>query len=280
MYAPNPDPGNDWVTLTARAFRRLRAGGLHVSRYLSVGCGCGLDAIAAHRIFESSDLALVDLNAGLLGVARENVLCNCPTLKCADVAIEEADILVGADGLGCFDLVYENLPNIPPGNAEPTGSQMATFQRRKRVGVPSGIADVLLSSHYDFLQQAKRFLVPSGRVLSAIGARVSWSSVQQMFVKSGYEPELVAYEFKEQEESGSVVGAYAAAETADRSFRFYDYDAATAALARRRADMDMGAVDALLPRPLTALESQRRLAEGQRIGHMVFLVAGTPVAAS
>src|SRR5207302_635008 len=83
-------PEEDWVQFPIRSFRlmkdrrRKERKALEISRYMSVGCGAGLDAVAAVRELRPRSIFLTDLHHDVVSVARENVLQNS-TLTMDDI---------------------------------------------------------------------------------------------------------------------------------------------------------------------------------------------------
>lgn len=294
-YRPNEDPHDDWTNLAARAFCVLKNASttsLEIKTYFSMGCGAGLDAIAAHRIFGAGHIVVSDVHPEVIAFARENILLNCQDLTLVNIERYESDLFsrVPENGVEA-DLIYENLPNLLPTDAEvdilSKGHSSATFLHQQRSeDIPKIFSDNLLELHYAFLLSAKKFLSRKGFVVCSIGARVDWNVVTDMFSQLGYDLDLLVFDFKEQEEPHDVVEGYAKAERAnpDLSFRFYPLDEArtlfntlpyrdaVSGFARHRQEVET-ALDSLR---LSAIKTKEKLANHQRIGHMVYVVKGTP----
>jgi methylase of polypeptide subunit release factors/MoxR-like ATPase/GAF domain-containing protein len=291
-YRPNQNPKYDWGSLAARAFRVLKTQGSAVETYFSMGCGAGLDAIAASLILECERVVLADVHPEVVAFARENLLLNRPTLTLDQVFRYESDLFSDIPkDVQQADLIFENLPNIVPndllGNVLGNDRKSATYLHRRRTeDVPQEFRDALLELHYIFLQEAKAWLSENGSVLCSIGARVGWETVEHMFVQCGYTPELLVFDFKEQEQAAEVISGYALAEerSPSQNFRFYLAEDASTLLnslsLRNGASgfaLNRVAVEKALERiQLTATDAKEFSEADVPVGHMVYLVKGTP----
>jgi hypothetical protein len=188
------------------------------------------------------------------------------------------------------DIIFENLPVIPEEEGKEIAGKLTGtyFRRGLEAAVPAEYRQWSLASHYLFLDEAKQYLTPSGSVVCSIGARMPWELVTKMFSDLDYTCELLVYDIKEQEELHEVAGGLAKLEREHGiEFRFFDLGSARAGLqelgatpeasdvARLRgvAPMQRRADEELKKFTLTAQEA---LAHPSRVGHMVYIVQGTP----
>ncbi len=292
VYPPNPNPEEDWVQFPIRSFRvlanrRRKEGKPEIGLYGSVGCGAGLDAIAAARELRPRSMFLTDLRWDVVSVARENALHNS-SLRLEDIDRQCGSLFEATPAHLAADVIFENLPIIQ-GDGEYKGRLTGTYfcQGHERE-VPESYRRWTLDSHYMFLTDAKQFLAPEGCVVCSIGARMPWPVVEQMFNDLGYTPELLVYDLKEQEEREEVTGGLSKHERAhDVRFRFFNLDRARQALSSIRPGVNSGDDLALRGFATTRVEADAVLSEHAisaerahshegRIGHMVYIVCGRP----
>jgi len=84
-----------------------------------------------------------------------------------------------------FDLIYENLPNIPfhqDGNLQHDQTS-SSYMGIRREDVPEFIHTNLLTLHYLAVLQAKDRLAKNGAILSSIGARIPLNVLLQVAQK-------------------------------------------------------------------------------------------------
>lgn len=293
-YRPNRNAADDWSNFAARAFCTLMENqSQQVRTYFSMGCGTGLDAIAAHQIFGCNHLIIADVHPEVIAFARENILLNCERLTLSDIKRYQSDLFSNIpDESLKADLIYENLPNLvhqqPDADILSQGHTSATYLHQPRTeDIPKVFRDNLLELHYAFLLSAKKFLSRNGFVVCSIGARVGWNVIAQMFTSLGYDPELLVFDLKVQEEAEDVVQGYAKAEGVgmQTSFRFYPMEETSALLntlayrnivsgfAAHREEVEV----ALEQLRLNAVTAKDRLAKNQKVGHMVYVVKGKPI---
>ncbi|KAL8786294.1 MAG: hypothetical protein Q9213_002889 [Squamulea squamosa] len=223
-YLPKFDnPRADWVVTAAfNAFRAFESGGLGVVRRLaSVGTGAGTDMIAALETFPRlHSVAMTDLHQEVVDTAKANMLSS---VEKADQHVREAaltavgrpgDVLVPLKGQEPFDLIYENLPNIPlprTGDLELAQTSSTFIGDRTADKVPHHVTSNLLDLHYVCLRQAKdlALLNPSGAVLSSVGGRVPIQAIMKMVESAGYTGRVLGLSWKAQSEPKAVIGGYA-----------------------------------------------------------------------
>lgn len=291
-YPPDQDPKNDWTRLAARAFRAYAGTGAQVESYYSMGCGAGLDAVAATLIFGCKRVVLSDVHEEVVQFARENLLLNCPDLDATkiDRIHGNVDLFNGVPADQRCDLIFENLPNLPERTDLIDAGHLSStyFSRDTSYSVPLRFRQARLDLHYLFLRDAKRFLRPGGAVICSIGARVGWDLVEDMFGGLGYSCELLVYDFKRQSQAAEVLGGYVRAENEyedlDRAgFRFYDCARAREIIGRKSIEADDVRGYASVRSDIDAALSEARLsataaagvhAKGKELGHMVWLVLG------
>lgn len=280
-YDVDEDPKEDWTGVTLPAFQKLSAKGIKVNSYCSVGCGAALDALIAMNIWECKQVRLADINGEILPIAQENVYLNAPVP--VQVDITEGAFFDKFDQQK-FDLIYENLPNLPwTGTEDLGGRDWATFYRLQGPN-PAAADKWLLSTHGRFLEKASNYLEPEGRVVCCIGARVPWESVQEMFDSRGFVPELIHFGIKKQQQVNEVVGGYAKAEDQNEPFMFLDLNATRELLSQtqdssapdklRKLVMRSEEFEGVRLTASAALKEHEKGLGGAIIGHGVYVVSG------
>jgi transcriptional regulator with AAA-type ATPase domain/methylase of polypeptide subunit release factors len=280
-YDVDEDPKEDWTSITRTAFQKLRARSIKVDSYCSVGCGAALDAVMAVNTWDCQRVTLVDINEAVLPLAQENVYMNARLP--VEVNVMECGFFDKFEEQK-FDLIYENLPNLPWNKKEePRGRELATFYAAQRNGASSA-EKWLLSTHETFLERAKHYLEPVGLVVCCIGARAPWKSIEEMFQLQGYNAELIHFGIKKQQQADEVIAGYAKAEHANDPFTFLDLNATRDLIRQTKALKHPEELRKLVMESaefnkvrMTAQKALLKNKKGQReavIGHGVYVVAG------
>lgn len=217
-YLPKVDePIADWVSMVAtpafKAYNDLRPN--QVKKFATVGTGSGLDAIIASEIYNLDHLAITDLHHNVLGTAARNVVSVLGSSKGSGSCIVTAaygDLLTPLLGAGVkFDLIYENLPNIPIAattDAITAGQTSATYVEERAEPLPEVAQRNLLALHFLAIQQGVGLLAPGGHVLSSMGGRLPVRDIVGMATAAGVKAEVHTYTWKEQSEPEDVIGGY------------------------------------------------------------------------
>ena len=280
-YPLEPWAEDAWLAVAFRAFTRIAAEG-RVRDALIVGTGNGLDALGAIEIFDLRSLTVTELFEQSLAVARENIVAHLEDETSPELRFHAGDLLSCVPAEARFDLVYENLPNIPatPDIELERGINTGRFFREDGVEPPERFAGYLLALHHRCLRQAWPQVRPGGGVLTAIGGRVPDDVVFDLHRTCGYEPELVAFDVKAQGEPDLVVPGYSRAEEEGGvEFIFYAAEAVEAVARRRRAGLEgaelaSAAAGDLRRLSMSAREAERRCRRGEHVAHAVLMVLG------
>ena len=280
-YPLEPWAEESWLAVAFRAFARLAAR-FQIRDLLIVGTGNGLDALGAVEIFDLRSLAVTDLFEQSLSVARENILTHLQHETELELSFHVGDLLSCVPADARFDLVYENLPNIPA-TAEvelELGINSGRFFDATALSVPKPFADYLLALHSRCLREAWRHVRPGGGVLTAIGGRMPHDVVFALHRACGYLPELVAFDVKLQSEPHLVLPGYRRVEDErGLEFTFYAAEAAELVAERRRSGLDgqqlANAVAGDLRRlSMSAREAEHRSRRGEQVAHSVLMIFG------
>ncbi len=280
-YLPRLDDlSTDWVaTVAAPAFRLILAqrGADACRSFCSIGTGSGLDALAAVEILGASVVGVTDLFADVVRVAADNIARNHHPDHPLTIHAGHGDLLSPLAGRGVtFDVIYENLPNIPllSGQALDVARTSSAYVPDRTEQVPQDIRDNLLHLHYLALGQARDFLAPQGIVLSTLGGRVPLADILAMASRAGFYADFLTYTWKAQVDPDEMISSYAAWQAQGLGpFVFYPADVLDrvfSPLDIAQAGRDALAIEAdLLPHRLDALSALAALRSGTRIGHTV-----------
>ena len=280
-YPLEPSPEQSWLPIAFRALARIAERG-PVRDVLIVGTGNGLDALGAVEILDPRSLAATDLHEGSVAVARENVLEHLEDPDAIELGFHAGDLLAAVPAEARFDLVYENLPNIPAGGEDDlaVGNIGGRFFDASGLDVPPPYGEHLLALHHRCLTEARERVRPGGGVLTALGGRVPDEVLDGLHRDCGYEPELAAFDVKLQVEPRLVVPGYARREAdGGVEFRYYAADAVALVANGRRAGLDGqeladAVADDLGRLEMTATEAERRVERGEDVAHSVLMILG------
>ncbi|HEY0329641.1 MAG TPA: hypothetical protein VGC77_11135 [Rhodopseudomonas sp.] len=287
-YLPDTtDLQRDWLSsVAAPAFRLLRdrRGEGACRAFASIGTGSGADALAAIEIFGAETIGITDLFGDVVDTAAGNIRRNLRPGVDVTLHSGAGDLLSPLRERGLrFDVVYENLPNLPlaeAGHIE-VGRTSAAFIPPRGEAVPDFVKEWLLVLHYLALVEARDLLNPGGTVVSVIGARLPLEILSRMAVAAGYTPAFLTYSWKVQADPVDVIGSYAQWQRGGLG-PFYFYPAARLAEAFAVLDpQDAGrnalSIEASLkPARLDAVEAWDAFQRGERIGHTVAVLQSGP----
>ncbi|TBW35520.1 hypothetical protein EYW49_15965 [Siculibacillus lacustris] len=274
------DLQRDWVaSVAAPAFAILRRRGPPEARraFATIGTGVGLDALAAIELLEAEVVGLTDLFPDVVDAAALNVRANLRETVPVLVHAGAGDLLEPLAGRGLrFDVIYENLPNLPIDDPAliAVARTAASFVPPRPEPVPKFVADSLLVLHHLALREARDLLAPGGSVISTLGARLPLVDILRMAEEAGYAPRFLTYGWKLQAVAEDVIGTYAALQTRGLGpFHFFEaqrLERAFAGLDPETAGRDALAIERdLVPGRLDAVEALTAHRSGRRIGHTV-----------
>ncbi|PYH89980.1 hypothetical protein BO71DRAFT_93366 [Aspergillus ellipticus CBS 707.79] len=287
------DPSADWaVTAAFRSFKAFQAANYGpIRRFATIGTGSGTDVVAALDIFpQLHKVVMTDLHDEVVAQARLNV--KSASDKADDrvraVAREAVGLtghsLVPLKGQVPFDLIYENLPNIPlPDDLDLRDGQTSSsyFDSADVSGVvPPFVSSALLDLHYVCLLQARTFdlLSDHGAILSSMGGRVPIRTMLEMADVVGFVGRILSMTWKVQSEPEEVIGGYAEQQekglgpfyfyrTSSLQRVFNGRTAAGAGLCALQIEND------LLPDRLDAVAALKAHRQGIELGHPVVVMA-------
>jgi len=281
------DRQRDWVaSVAAPAFKSLRAwrGDAACKAFCALGTGAGLDALAAIELLGADVVGLTDLFPDVVEAAAGNVRRNLAAGNEIALHAGAGDLLAPLRASEVkFDLIYENLPNLPLADAADVevDKTSAAFLAPRSEPMPQAVRDWLLALHYLALVQAHDFLKPGGAVLSTIGARLPLRVLTDMAEAAGHATSFLAFWWKAQADADEVIGSYAQWQKQGLGpFHFYPVEVLEAAFAG--LDLEQAGRDALSIEhdlrsyQLDAAQAWRLHRQGRHIGHTVAALLSEP----
>jgi hypothetical protein len=289
-YLPKADdPRSDWVASVAvPAFKAVAAeiGKNKIVSFCTIGTGAALDALAAIEILGCRQIGFTDLYSDIVERAAANILSNVNDTADLILLPGIGDLLTAFTSDGTkFDLIYENLPNIPlhDHRSLDEGQNSATFLARRSEQLPPTVQQALLALHYLALRQAHSHLTPNGRVISSIGGRIPLRTILDIAHASGYHGRILTYTWKIQSEPEDVIGGYANWQKSGFGpFHFYPVEHLEASFRKldpiQAGQHALEIEQSLAPYRLDAVEALAAWRSGRSIGHTVAVLLSSPIA--
>jgi hypothetical protein len=282
-YPPNERMQNTWLSIALEGIATLAAHRTEKAweDLAIVGTGNGLDAVGISRIVQPKTIIASDIHPIALQAARWNI-ANYVTEDCR-VAVVQSDLFDSYPPGAAFDLIYENLPNIPDEKELFDGVRSASCFAPRARPIATTFDRHLLTLHHDFLIQARTRLRDSGWIVGVIGGRIPVQLIHELFADAGYRSTVAAFGLKIQSEGDVVLPAYAAAEReTGASFLYYHPLDACLAVAREmpqpadllaREDYARALTERLHPFEIPSTEAARLHATGAAVCHTVYVMA-------
>ncbi len=219
-YLPHIDDiENDWLAFIAvPAFKLARKqAGKDFDSFASIGTGSGLDVLAGAETLGASKLGFTDLQDVVVDIAAKNVKNGLVNLESNALLYGAGDLYDPFRGLSedfgneRFDVIYENLPNVPLSQEKVVTDNRNTghYLEERREPIPDEVHKDMLDLHFLALNQAPDFLTENGFLLSLMGGRVTLDSFVRLGELAGVKSEIFTYGWKSQAEPEDVIGGYA-----------------------------------------------------------------------
>jgi methylase of polypeptide subunit release factors len=294
MYAPAEMPEHHWLHLSFTGFQvlahRLAMEGLRCKVFASIGSSSGLDAIGAVEALNPEEVIVTDVLPTVVPIAVTNVFANCKNKTIIVHGLRGSLVEPLEDAKKKADIIYENLPNLPsPSDRESlysNGALAASFYPRTDFEQRLLGEGTFLELHESFLRSAKSALRPNGSVVCAIGGRVPWSNIREVFRRNRYDLEILSYLLKPQEQAVDCLPVYAAAE-GNHTFSFYPFKKAREVLDAHGylginedvvTDDTIQEIELLLMRlRISANEAIWLSKRSEMVGHIAYLIRGIPI---
>ncbi|GHT80557.1 hypothetical protein AGMMS49960_17740 [Betaproteobacteria bacterium] len=278
-FRPNPEnPQADWLpTVVVPALKLIVEDRGPVKSFASIGAGAGVDILTGIEILGATVVGATDVFPDITEAAEWNIRQNLSNEHPVDVHVNHGDLLTPLQGRGLsFDVIYENLPNIPIDNANALEEKRksSNFVPPRTEKIPQFAHDHLLALHYVALKQSLEFLSADGFVISTLGGRVPLEYLSRLAVESGLTPDFLSYSWKLQALGEEVLPSYAELETRGLGpFYYYPVEALEKTFnGISTRDSGVRAIEIekeLLPYRITATQAWQAYQAGQRIGHTV-----------
>jgi SAM-dependent methyltransferase len=282
---PSDPLGTTWLALALEGMENLCRRAHPVVRSVAIiGTGGGLDAIGLSHLCVPEQIVASDIHPRALEAARWNIArYACRKSHCQVV---QSDLFREYPGDSSFDLIYENLPNVPEGADLLDGIRAAScYSPDCYCSDPAGDR-YLLTLHYNCLLQARDHLRSGGWIVAMIGGRVPWPVIEDLFARAGFRATVLHFGLKTQTEPGVVLDGYARAErNGSPPFTYYHpVEACSGILARHLteladpSDLRVEELNARLePYRVSAGDALQIHRRGERVCHSVYAVGGTAV---
>jgi methylase of polypeptide subunit release factors len=281
-YLPKFDAHeSDWVSRVAVPTFKLMSE-INYNNFCSIGTGSGIDALAAIEILGVNDITLTDIHQEVIDSAinnvKKNVICN---INVNGFVGDMLDPLLN-NGRKSYDLIYENLPNIPLLEHIDLydGQNSSTYIMKRKEILPEKIDRNLISLHSIALHQAKSIISKNGRILSSIGARIPIKDILYLADEAKYEGVIVLYTWKVQSEPDDVIrGYYHYEQQGYGPFHFYPINALlevfNGVTPVESGEMALEIEQKLTPYRISVEEALKKTAQRLPIGHTVVVLQST-----
>ncbi|MDR2788911.1 MAG: hypothetical protein LBD06_11310 [Candidatus Accumulibacter sp.] len=278
-FRPRPEnPQADWLpTVVAPALKLIAEDHAPVRAFASIGTGAGVDILAGIELLGASVVGATDIFPDITDAADWNIRQNLSPDHPVDVHVAPGDLLSPLAGRGLrFDVIYENLPNIPLSDAGSLEEKRksSSFVPPRAERVPPFADHWMLALHYVALAQALDFLNPGGFVISTLGGRIPLDILQRLALEAGLKPSFLNYSWKAQAEGEDVLPSYTDLEARGFGpFHYYPVDVLEKVfdgVSPRESGLRAFEIEReLQPHRVTAAQAWQDYQQGHRVGHTV-----------
>ncbi|MDR1935101.1 MAG: hypothetical protein LBS49_05905 [Candidatus Accumulibacter sp.] len=286
-FPPHPEnPQADWLpAVVVPALKLIVEDQGGARSFASIGTGAGVDILTGVELLGARVVGATDVFADITDAAEWNIRNNLGAGHPVEVHVGAGDLLAPLAGRGLsFDVIYENLPNIPLSDAASLEKRRnsSSFVPRRTEEVPQFARDWLLELHHIALVQAGDFLSRDGFVISTLGGRIPLEYLRRLAESAGLAPSFLTYSWKVQVEGEDVLPSYAALERKGLGpFSYYPVDALEKAfegVSPRESGVRALEIEGdLLPHRVTATQAWEAYREGRRVGHTVAVLKSAKV---
>lgn len=231
MSGLEENPKDDWLYLALLSLAKIAKERGDITSAAMIGCGNGIDAIAVLKLFPNLQrLIVTDVIEDIMPHIEANIENSVPDHS--DVSITYT---VGPDAYPLeekVDLIYANLPLVMVDEIELQENRSTTTltDAKRYIELAQGDADELkkysLLSQLGFLLSAKERITKGGTIITLIGGRVPFSTIDECFKRAGLQYKHLYTAFMKQSDA-EFTEQYANLENDENvEFVFYDYDKA------------------------------------------------------
>ncbi len=220
------NPKDSWLYPVFLGLRELKRQGFTAESFATIGTGSGIDSIGAYELFSPKEIYQVDIHPNIPDIADKNAKALIRGRTKIKTFLGDLCQPLIKRGIK-VDLAYANIPNIPSQESVFYKKVAASkFMVRDYEDCPEVFKKWCLSLQYLFLKQAKQILKPGGVVVNAVGARVPYEILEQLYGSLGYKTSELTSLYKIQSEPEDTLAGYAKDEVDGVEFDFYDHELA------------------------------------------------------
>lgn len=284
MSGLEENPKDDWLYLALLSLARVAKEKKDVTSAAMIGCGNGIDAIAVLKLFPNlQHLIVTDVIEDIMPHIEANIENNIPDHSGVSITYT-----VGPDAYpleDSVDLMYANLPLVMVDEIELQENRSTTTltDAKRYIQLAQGDEDELkkysLLSQLGFLLSAKEKLTQEGKIITLIGGRVPFSTIDECFKRAELQYKHLYTAFMKQSDA-EFTEQYANLENTEGvEFVFYDYDHAkeilenefNVAVPEIIPDASESRVkEALKSAQINAKQAFDLYKQGKDIGHLAF----------
>ena len=275
---------SDWFAHSAlpalKVVEKNRPG--EIKSFLSIGTGPGIDILAVAEIFGLIKLSLTDLRESVVKSAIQNIKSNLLEPEKVEINGYPGDLFepLRKNGSPRFDLIYENLPNVPiPEEKDINISRHCTrYLSERKEKIPKEVKSALLDLHYLAIQQVPEFLEENGALLSLISGVIPIDTITNIekYIDD-VKTEVLFYNWNVQSSFYNVAETYVRQEEQGNGpFIFYrekDLREAFEGISDEESGKKARDIEKSLEnKRLTATEALQVLKQGENIGYTIVIL--------
>lgn len=274
------NPKDSWLYPVFLGLQELKRQGFRPESFATIGTGSGIDSIGVFELFHPEKIYQIDTHPNVPEITHKNATALIGGGTKIETFLGDLCQPLLERGIK-VDFVYANIPNIPSQKTVFDKKVAASqFLERDPEDCPEIFQKWYLTLQYLFLKQARRAVNPGGVVVDAIGARVPYEFLEQVFTLNGYKVEELVSMYKIQSEPEDTLLEYSQHEkTTGIEFDFYDHEAAWPFWLENYEGKKITTPqlkDALKPFRISATQAFHAFEkEGKQAGHICSILKGT-----
>jgi len=260
-----------------------------IKSFLSIGSGPGVDVLASIEIFDLERVTFTDLLDTVVKAAIQNIINNLLEPENVEIKGYPGDLFEPVRNKGKngknprFDVIYENLPNIPIPEAESINkSRHSTKYIEERTEkIPAEIKDTFLDLHYLAIKQVPEFLEKKGALVSLISGVVPIETITNIekYVDN-IKIDVLYYDWNIQTSFYTFISNYTKKEEEGYGpfifYREYDLKKAFEGISKEEAGKKSREIEkSLVDKRLTATEALKLYNQGESIGYTITIFRTT-----
>ncbi len=219
------NPKDSWLYPVFLGLKELKKQEFNAGSFATIGTGSGIDSIGAFEIFKLKKIYQIDSHPNVPELAQKNATQIIGDQAKIETYLGDLCIPLIERNIK-VDLVYANLPNLPSSKSVLDKKVSASqFESRDPEDCPELQQKWLLTLQYLFLKSSKNILNPGGVVVNAIGARIPFEVMLELYSLNGLKVEELISIYKIQSEPEDTLREYSEYEKLNGvEFDFYDHE--------------------------------------------------------